>query len=200
MKDDQPTIGTLLIINGTDRTAGIKLQDLDDKCGRQLWKTQLDNVLVLFTDGKKKLDLPLLNPLNVDLEVAMEATGAYLYQHVGNNINKGFAAITMAICMKQREIIKLKLAMVRNHPEEVELLGLKEKGYLAALTGDTLSVIKCKNVTGDVALRVPDGKCYTGLPLTYKGGAHFRDPRTHALVRFSEEVPCDSDGKYFGHT
>ena len=28
MKDDQPTIGTLLIINGTDKTAGIKLQDL----------------------------------------------------------------------------------------------------------------------------------------------------------------------------
>ncbi len=108
--------------------------------------------------------------------------------------------------------METQLAIVRHFPTEVGLIQAEEKGYIAVLTADSLSITKCRNVTGEARkrspnfylqlshikyfkgkIRYPVGHCYRALPITYRGKEVFRDPMSHVIVDISEEVICDSD-------
>ena len=93
-----------------------------------------------------------------------------------------------------RQILQLKLEIIRANPESVHLLFEGKAGLAASIRGDVIQVMKCQRVEKDrIKPRGGFNQCYADFPIFFDDKPKFLSKRNGIIVDSSSIVKCQEE-------
>ena len=209
-KDDSSHLKALLKARSKDEkhSATLKLEYKTSLCGREAFRTNLDNIYVLLHGPFNKhlytdLDTQAINNTDVDLyeNILAIANGNYFTTQIV--LDTSFASMSSDIC-RQEEINALQSLTDWEKAGSGLIKPGHVKGLLAKTYGESGVLFICNPIEADIRRST---NCCKELPITVSGSASelFMEPITHKITNHCTRIPCSDtiknlwelDGQWF---
>lgn len=173
-------------------------------CGQNLVQTEHPKLFIYevengqgFLQGKK------MEVINMDMYTYVNSKFVYTEKHIKTQIQQVYHDLLLHKCELEREMLKNRLAIATQTPDEFAYHLMKGPGYMAVISGEVVHIIKC--VPKEVRIQQRE-ECYTHLPVTEGNNSYFLAPKTHILMKTGMQITCNKmvapmyfiDGDWYG--
>ena len=172
---------------GADQYAGLVLKGATRICGRQMWETHLDGLVVGLLDH---LDSPLpaeYKPEETVASLFIQTQLSYIHMSRALAVDERFLKMHSMICGLERNLLHTKLQMVASGSSPYALLDLLGKGFLLSRAGSSVYITECTPV---LAKLTEFKNCTYEIPVQISNITAFADPLTFILQDYPTKVPC----------
>lgn len=141
-----------------------------------------------------RIPMKKLNPTNIGLHTLVSSTANFVAYQGRMDLEETYRTWLAHECMQNRQILKLKLEIIRANPESIHLLFEGKPGMAASLRGDVLQVMKCEEVDPNrIKLRGQLDACYKELPIFVDSEPKFLTKSNGIIVDSSSVVKCGEE-------
>lgn len=177
-----------VVVEQETMVIALKLLREQSLCNNIIWVTEHARLIVIRNydgEGSNKWSKPHTSK-NVDITNYFNSKLLYLEVSLKKNIETTYSHTVNRRCELHREILKNRLTLARNNPNEVIEL-IKGPGLFARLGAEVLYVFQCQPVV--VRLQKLD-KCYVQLPVIFENRTMFMSPVSRILQSVGEQIEC----------
>lgn len=133
--------------------------------------------------GASKIDVS-----NMDIFAYINSKFVYVERHLRTQVQQLYYDVLVQKCSLEREMLKNRLAIATQAPDEFAYQLMQGPGYMAVISGEVVHVVKC--IPMEVMVRHVE-ECYTQLPVVAGNDTYFMAPRTHVLMKSGVQVTCN---------
>lgn len=198
--------GVLYSLTASDITFALTTLPPVTVCGQVLIRTEHPRLLIHEVRGEQGfVSATRLDVTNMDIFAYVNSKFVYVERHIKTEIQQLYHDVMNHKCSLEREMLKNRLAIATQSPDEFAYQLMKGPGYMAVISGEVVHVVKCV----PVEVRVQHlQECYTQLPVVVGNETLFLSPRTHVLMQKGMQINCNRlvptmymiEGEWFGLT
>lgn len=183
-----PTVYSLVADDITFALSKTREQPL---CGYTILHTEHPKLFIVETrEGESPRRRHSIPVNNLDIFSYVNSKFVYVEKHIRNQMTSLYHNVMQQRCELEKQVITNTLSFATLQPDEFAFRLMKGPGYMAAVAGEAVHVIKCIPV--DVTLRKTQN-CYIELPITVRNASRFLTPKSRIISKFGTTRECSNE-------
>lgn len=200
---NETSTSTMIAVTSNDITFALNVYSNFNLCGYYVQKSEHPRLFIIERQkGTFFKKASKVNTNDLDLFNYVNSKFIYVEKHIKQQFETLYKDILTKRCELEKKVLEQSLSLVSISPDEFALNYMKEPGYTAIVTGETVQMIKCVAIKLKLA---PETRCYQELPVVNDNRTFFLSPRTKILRKRGVEVTCNAimpptfeiDGKWY---
>lgn len=177
-------------VNNGDMLFSLRITGKYNLCNLDSYTTEHPKLIVVRSQGqafyhKKKR----ITPSKMDLFTYVNSKFVHIERNIQTNMEALYKTIIRQSCELERHVLKTRLHIAGQNPNEFALLTMESLGYTGMVVGEVVYISKCMPV--HVTIRKAD-TCYKELPVLYNNQTYFMVSKYHLLQKHGEQIDCNS--------